>query len=311
MDRNEILQKLKKTCGVARLKLPSHIGIEEKNDVVTLTLKAIEGKSAHGVTANMQQDDAAFEGWAACIRAVVPNWKICLRWDAPENTNNGHYQRFLYRVIKFESYFGDWFSIAEGCSTQASRIEASKTYQLNLPSTKKGESRTNDATHSPENLIENTIYKEQSLPLRKMFQICKIERQLPVGVFQNTVTKTNSIFTHGKSAVDLWGINPDQKELILFELKAPGNEKIGAISELFFYAMVLADEQKMKFVRDHEWGLSIQSTTSLKAMLLAEKIHPLIRDSVFTLLNKPFKKEIQFGYVKMPIDINLAFEKVF
>ena len=47
------------------------------------------------------------------------------------------------------------------------------------------------------------------------------------------------IFTGGKSAIDLIGIRDDT--LVLFELKKSGNRKVGAVSELLFYASVMRD----------------------------------------------------------------------
>jgi hypothetical protein len=140
-----------------------------------------------------------------------------------------------------------------------------------------------------------------------MFNIATLRRQLPVGVFRKSVNRENAIFTHGKSAVDIWGISAN--DLVIFELKAPGNEKIGVISELFFYAMVMKDEQEGKFVRDHSWGTDIQSTTTLKAMVLAENLHPFIGRRVFEILTNPFKGRIQFGYIKTPV--NFGFKKMY
>jgi hypothetical protein len=108
--------------------------------------------------------------------------------------------------------------------------------------------------------------------------------------------------------VDIWGVT-SAKELVLFELKAPGNEKVGSISELFFYAMVLADEQKGVFFRTGREGEAIRTTAVLKAMILAPKLHPLITRAVFDLLNAPFKGSIEFGYVDMTSEFD--FRRVF
>jgi hypothetical protein len=304
VNRDQILKELKARTNTSRLTLPKHLHVEEQNGVVTLSLATAEGTASRGVTANMQQDASAFEGWAVGLKAVVPEWNFCLNWAAPKNAANGHYQRFLYRVKKFSAYYGDWFSIAQGCSTQALRIKDNETYQLNAPS-KTNNGRTNDSALSAENFIENKIIKDSDSPLKHAFKIAKLERQLPVGVFCGKVENKTAIFTHGKSAIDIWGIT-SAAELVIFELKAPGNEKVGAISELFFYAMVLADEQAGLLTREKSPGELLRKTTSLKALLLASAAHPLITNRVFDLLNSPFKRnaalpKIEFGYEKLPV----------
>jgi hypothetical protein len=301
MDSDAILKRLKMAVGLNSLKLPSYLGVTEDNGVVTLSMKAIQqGKTAHGVLANMQQDDAAFEGWTICMKAAMPEWKFKLEWEFPEDRKNGHYQRFLYRAKRFSAFYTSWFSIADDGLNEIEThacISDSGKYMLNAPS---GDpERTNDAEHSPENLLENTIIKTQPHELNHIFKVKKYHRQLPVGVFHGSVAKKNAIFTHGKSAVDIWGV-AEGNTLIIFELKALGNRKIGAISELFFYAMVIRDEQKGLFIRTHQHGAEIKATSLIKAMLLAEDIHPLIKNpKVFELLNQPLKGAIEFGYVKM------------
>lgn len=116
-----------------------------------------------------------------------------------------------------------------------------------------------------------------------------------MGVFEDEVSKETAIFTGGSSAADLWGASEDGS-LVLLELKAKNNNQVGALSELFFYAMVLADEQQGKFFRKGVEGEIIRGTKSLKAMILAPGIHPLITKKVFQLLNTNIKG-IEFGYV--------------
>jgi hypothetical protein len=306
-NKESVLKKLKSVTNIKSLKLPANINFEEAEGVVSIILDAKEDKTPQGVVANMQQDASAFEGWVICMKAAVPEWTFQLDWTVPKNKANGHYQRFLYRVSNFQKYYGDWFSIADGrkIDLEALQIRENEKYALNAPTN--SDNRINNADHSPENFIENTIIKNQPCELRGMFNIATLRRQLPVGVFRKSVNRENAIFTHGKSAVDIWGISAN--DLVIFELKAPGNEKIGVISELFFYAMVMKDEQEGKFVRDHSWGTDIQSTTTLKAMVLAENLHPFIGRRVFEILTNPFKGRIQFGYIKTPV--NFGFKKMY
>ena len=80
---------------------------------------------------------------------------------------------------------------------------------------------------------------EISDAFRERFNLDKVMRQWPVGLFDGRVTKGGHIFTGGKSAIDLIGIRGDT--LVLFELKKAGNRKAGAVSELLFYANVMRD----------------------------------------------------------------------
>lgn len=303
-NKENVLNKLKETTKIKSLKFPTYLDITEANGVVTLSMKAIKReKQSYGVLANMQQDDAAFEGWAICMKAVVPEWKFMLDWEFPEDKKSGHYQRFLYRAKRFSTLYKSWFTIADQGLEEIERLLLIKDpdavkYILNAPS---GDpERTNDAEHSPENLIENIIIKTQPHELNSLFNVKKYHRQLPVGLFLDSVAMKNAIFTHGKSAIDIWGISED-KTLVIFELKALGNTKIGAISELFFYAMVMRDEQEKHFHRESNKELGISETTTVKAMILAEYVHPLINNpKVFELLNQPCKEQVEFGYVRIP-----------
>jgi hypothetical protein len=303
-NKEFVLKKLKDATKIKSLKFPTYLDITETDGVVTLSMKAIKRENkSYGVLANMQQDDAAFEGWAISMKAAVPEWTFMLDWAFPEDKKSGHYQRFLYRAKRFSSLYKPWFTIVDQGLEEIERFLLIKDsdepkYILNAPL---GDpKRTNDAEHSPENLIENTIIKTQRHELNSLFNVKNYNRQLPVGLFVDSVAKKNAIFTHGKSAIDIWGISED-KTLVIFELKALGNTKIGAISELFFYAMVMRDEQEKHFHRESNKELGISETTSVKAMILAEYVHPLVNNKkVFELMNQPCKDHVEFGYVRIP-----------
>jgi len=292
MNKHEILREIKGRSGNTSLKLPRDIQMEEADGVTTISL------SAKSVIRNMQDNAAAFEGWVLCLKAVVPAWTFCLHWEKPEDTHSRHYQRFLYRISKFNEIFGGengWFIVRDNNFLQDLRIKGDfHRYQLNSPSS--GE-RTNDSKDSPENRLENDIVKNQPRSLKALFDIDELKRQLPMGIFEGEVSEKNAIVPHGKSAADIWGASADGS-LVLFELKAEKNNQVGAISELFFYAMVLEDEQEGTFFREGAAGKIIRNTKSLKAMMLAPKTHPLITNNVFQLLNENVK-DIEFGYVSI------------
>ena len=169
-----------------------------------------------------------------------------------------------------------------------------------MPSTPK-EERVNSSTANPENVLENYIVENQA-SLQEFKAICNnvvFERQLPVGLFKDKVSIKTAIFPRGKSAIDIWGIQGEV--LYVFELKAEVNKKVGCISELFCYAMIMHDEQEGVFVRDSEEGRRVKATSKLKAYILAPGIHPLITKEVLSLMNKAAEarqKRIEFGYIK-------------
>jgi hypothetical protein len=296
MDKSQILQALKENTGNTSLQLPAAIQMEANNQIVEIQLPA------SCVSANMQDDSAAFEGWILGVKAIIPDLKFQLHWDESMNPKKEkHYQRFLYRVEKFNRLFGGengWFKIGEQNSLGRLKIRQEGHYCLNSPSQQPA-ARINNSRQSPENLLENDLVRTQPAKLLNLFQIPKglLQRQLPMGVFENVVSRKTAIFTGGKSAADLWAKSEDGS-LILFELKADGNCKMGVLSELFFYAMVLADEQQNTFFRQGPEGVIIRSTKSLKAMILAPTIHPLITQEIFALLNTN-RMGIEFGYVSI------------
>jgi len=114
------------------------------------------------------------------------------------------------------------------------------------------------------------------------------------------------IFTGGKSAIDIWGIN-NENEVCLFELKNSKNNKVGAISEMLFYSFIVQDIVRgaMKFDSTTYEGLqNIQAAKKVKCYLVAPSTHPLIDGEVFSLLNKSTSK-IEFGNAR--INDNLTF----
>jgi hypothetical protein len=127
---------------------------------------------------------------------------------------------------------------------------------------------------------------EVSKAFKARFRLDKVMRQWPVGLFDGRVASGNRIFTGGKSGIDLVGIRGDT--LVLFELKKHGNEKVGAVSELFFYASVMRDsigtsaafEFKSQRARKNcaIAPEDIVPCSRISAVLLAPKLHPLISE---------------------------------
>ena len=78
-----------------------------------------DGDTAHlhlpmsAVIGNMQSNAGAFESWCLALRRWC-DARVSLSWELPGDRGNLHYERFLYRLQRFDSLFGDdWFSYAD------------------------------------------------------------------------------------------------------------------------------------------------------------------------------------------------------
>jgi hypothetical protein len=240
-----------------------------------------------------------------------------MRWDpAPQDDKpQSHYQRFLYRAQKFQSVFGDWFSIFPKNTTEFSKLKTGKPgekYWLNVESAPRRTTETQASKSLPD-----AMKKEHDLEcyiaahpdgLQKLLHTGILKRQCPVGVFKNDVSAApeNAVFPRHHSAIDLWSVNEATEKLFLFELKKPGNISIGILSEMFFYSFIMRDVQKGNFTFEVEKNTddkkAIADTESIVTFILAPDWHPLIDEGLLQLANTAFKKKegrIRFGAIKI------------
>lgn len=264
------------------------------------------------VVANMQTDAAAFEGWLLALRAWCGLAHAELAWTPPTDTEDPHYQRFLYRVEHFQRLFGDWFTVATPGALAHSLLQPGGDYRLNVagvpskapPPT--GEARIEwDLVHGP-----------RQPALLSRFQLDGVQRQFPVGLFAGEPRRDGEIFTANKSAIDLVGWRNTAKTFCLFELKAGENRPLGAVSELFLYAMMLLDLRSGRFRfsvkapgRGHGAlpGL-VLGAQRFEAHLLADTFHALLtpmpgRSTVWDLLTAACQRQgdpITFGQALTP-----------
>jgi hypothetical protein len=118
--------------------LPKYISftIQEESKKLFLNIEEQEGicdnKTVieNATCKNMQTDNAAFEGWAVCLKAWLPDIikSVELKWDKPHDIKNNdnkwcHYRRFLYRVLRFSEQY-KWFTVS---ISNIAEIENSKT----------------------------------------------------------------------------------------------------------------------------------------------------------------------------------------
>ena len=255
MEQNEIRDRIIKVFRqrVPRAKLPTPEQLPVKQgsrpNCVRLCL------TAEAVEKNMQSNSAAFEGWALLIH-VYCKFHVELDLDlehAPsEQPARGHYQRFLYRALKFSQQYSSWFSLSERLAPRVEQFRQylyhggspahpNPTFCNGLPS-----KPAKDGT-SLESCVEGLFAGEEcrSVLTELTFQQAGISlipdcvhRQLPVGLYETEKSEQNSVFTYGKSAVDLWALTTDG--VVIYELKTR-NPMVGLLTELMFYANYMYD----------------------------------------------------------------------
>lgn len=255
---------------------PGRMKFELSNRILSIHISSQDVENG-----NMQTNNSAFESWMLCIMArfVTEIDKVILDWDDCSE-KNGHYNRFMYRVMKCKLYF-KWFDIAPDKQSEYDSfvVEFNSTYfVLNYPCTdaKTCANEESEAFYERE-LLKTELYRGVKLEVK--------DQQLPVGVFCDVKSKTTNFFTCGHSAIDLWGIKEDA--FWLFELKYQ-NKMIGIITELLFYMWFCEDtfiNKKFRYdiqgeipkVRSFD-KLYNFSAKSIVGVMLFDEIHPLLQD---------------------------------
>lgn len=290
MDKQEILNNLKIKLDNTNLRLPEYIEFTIDINVLNVHIGINKRKNKMSCLANMQEDEAAFEGWCICLKYHLKNYidKVKLSWAVPINISDkeiGHYNRFLYRVLRFRQLF-PWFEVSYEHEDVLVKFESSlKNLFVNSPEKQAG---IPSSTVISEKVIE---YNAKNLELLKSkLDLKHSNHQLPVGVFKYG----KFFFTGGASALDIWGTD-DKEFLHLFELKYD-NKKVGILTELLFYCEVFHDvfitgiigkPKSINFLRDAEFLYSVKAdkVSRLKAYFLIDKLHPLVEGTI-NLLNE-------------------------
>ena len=257
--------------------------------------------TADAVCANVQTDHGAFESWAIALKLWLGDQgieRIVLTWRRPDNlsvngvyTNRGlHYQRFLFRVHSFKEMF-DWFEVSADAELEVIASESVTANPLWL--NQAGKRRT--STSSPkkrkaEDELEHQLL--QSEPFREAMALLPSypRRQFPVGLFRQEIASNNSrVFTGGKSAIDLVGMDSGGA-FVIFELKALKNKPVGALSELLFYTALVREAAnatpRFKLSPQNPHALDVRSCAGIRSYLLADNFHPLLeRHDLLATLN--------------------------
>lgn len=304
MDKNEILLLLKKKLKNNGLKLPGNIDFGIMDKTLTISLGVNDSLSC---TSNLQTDEAAFEGWAICLKHHLCDYidSVRLSWIKPGNIpekDQLHYNRFLYRVIRFRQLFG-WFEIAEINNPESIEFESKLTgLTINAPMS---ESPGTMNSISAEKRIEHCSYNLDFI--RERFDLLCVNHQLPVGVRRDE----ERFFSGRASAIDIWGID-QQGKLNIFELKHK-NAKVGIISELLFYSEIMYDlfvsgqigkPGTYRKIRGAEYlyGNRSGKIDQIKSFFLFDRIHPLVAGTTALLnTNKP---GIQFFNIQYKLNLS-------
>ena len=282
MKNKEFLKKLK-TEGVNKISdLPSDFDYSLSKKTLTLKL------TKKGVCKNMQDDCSAFESWAFALKHYCAKFvnNVVIDWDEPDAINDQHYNRFIYRLTRFVQNY-DWATTNKPIPPMPSLLYCSAP---------DGEAA------SKEEYKEGSEGKlECEFAEKNKNSYDAIDHQLPVGLFEDVVSETTH-FTPGKHCdIDIWAIDGDI--LKIFELKRPKNNKLGIISELMFYTNVVNDllyhnilisEEKAKsavknhyrsFDKFYEAYTGKRKINQIKAVFLANELHPLITEDMLELIN--------------------------
>lgn len=322
--------------------LPTGITFNREDDNCVQLLLSERAIGLAGTSSlNMQADAAAFEAWALIlhVNSGIKTIRLGLQsgfshplprlTDPPLlKTQPGHYNRFLYRVMKFRQQYKSWFEIADENLDEAigkfkQALDKGRFCNNRPMSTAKSdpsnlESRV-EAVFADSEDDEPKVGPNLLRELTSAYNIIagRIFRQFPVGLFSERKLEENGVFTGGHSAIDLWSLSQGtDPEIVVYELKA-GNQMAGIITELMFYANYMYDMYVEKgnsfqpekpgannFRGYHDLYAAQNSLTGVSAFMLTDKLHPQITDEVLAAMNSndPSRK-IRYGRIDYDSDI--------
>ena len=225
-----------------------------------------------------------------------------------------HYMRFLYRVMKFRQIYGNEdFMIDVNNLDEINRFESmynemlkagnfwitKPTIEGGLKGFDKESRKIKEDMEVTENHLEKWFVlksKEKKLPksIKTVFGDEELYDQLPCSMFYGEPSCAARIFNAG--CFDLWGINSN-RELSVFELKKADNDKLGIISELFFYSNLMKDMKiaaKNKYTirksyRGFKKFVECENDKKVNAYFLAPKLHSFFdknRKGILDVLNE-------------------------
>lgn len=300
-DSDIICEKLKSLTKNNYIKLPKYISFKIDNNTLEVYLQE-QSNCENKVVKIMQDDNAAFEGWSVVLKAWLKEIEIVvLKWDIPskmELTEETHYNRFLYRVIRMlDSY--SWFKIDASLINEVENFKNGITdLEINIGK-KDPEKKLKHGGECGENAVEYDMVHSFQKNMCDHYDIDVINHQLPVGI-----KKAGKNFFSGKqAAIDLYGYKGNEFTLIELKFK---NNKVGIISELFLYTQIIKDlirgvisTPKVKGSRNNDFFSICKDIKTIHARMLADTFHPLLKNqAVFDILNNCKQDDILIDYNK-------------
>ena len=333
MANKEAEKILQEDLGVEILSaFPENINIryDDSEHSLTMTLLAKFAGLSSAKDINMQNDPAAFEAWCFIIKAQTSIDDLKIKLDVEGLTSDmydkyihsfAHFGRFLYRILKFKEQYGEWFELSDilkGYRDNFIRyLSGEHEFKNNVPG---GEAETNEdklRNKGLEKYVEwkfctDNELKENILGLAKD---TVIDRQLPVGLYEDEVKKENVVFTGRSAAIDFWAMN--RNEFNIYELKTNSHPnshpKVGILTEIFFYSNYIRDVYWHKKLQKESCNVKLESPKTtyrsydklcsisdsigkITGWLLADEFHPAITDDVINIMNNNgIKNELQYN----------------
>ena len=269
-------------------------------------------------TDNMQKNNAAFEAWSLRLKSEGYNKLILTDNDTGEDNKSNahlHYNRFLYRVMRFTEAFS-WFTTSQELCEKVDAFRREKILRDDLCV-----GTPTDSTSTQSELLEPNIERTLIRTDRRDFvnallkvNVDRYYNQLPISLFMNNdATDKTKIFPSDGSRIDIWGL--EDSTINIVELKVGSNKDIGVISQLFFYASFMQEmychrhlERKdppnlrgyysYKLERGYI-KLIDANIESIKAHFLLENKHRYF-DTAFAELQKCRLDGIRFEYAHLP-----------
>jgi len=320
MNNAEWERRLRQACQEAGLKAASRVAFTRDVQLGGNEEAATLALSAQGVCDDMQAPDSAFEGWCLVLYAWLGVDRVSLSWSFPEDRGNAHYRRFLYRVRRFKEVFAERLGVELRCARELEAFMPRGDYVFHLEGAEPDAPR---AARARELEALLAALPQGSQPLRQLCNLVMLERQLPVGVCRAGDGAEPLRFLSG-GYVDLWGLS-EQDRLALFELKREADAGLGAVSQLFFYAMLFHDAQRpdegeplLRFSDDARTAdaalRKIPGTRGVDAYLLAPRFHPLVEGDGARLVQtlrealQQARLQVDFGLIRM--DAEHRFERL-
>lgn len=302
MEKKLILDEIIKKTDNKNIRFPSQMDFRIEGNRLMVSI------NAKGVTANMQTDGSAFEGWIICIMAWLSDEvkEVVLAWDIPSFGEDGknqklHYNRFVFRAMMFEEVFS-WVTIAPANRDEIRRIRKVLPFLVvNYPKSKSKEKVSESKEmHKGEAILERLLVgiMKELVPIT--------DHQLPVGLFMQTVKSEHAITPRGASQIDIWQL--DHGIMRIFELKDEDNNSVGIISELMFYVYVMCllvkgtikypdslatVRNNYRHINDLYLAIASGEVKNIEAVFLNFRFHPLIevkKGDIIRIINDEMKK---------------------